>query len=68
MEQITVFLPPDPGDSQLEPPAGQRLSHLYKPAVMEGILSAPEVPGCAGQQPASSFTSCEEATEHTVLT
>lgn len=34
-----------------EPPAGQRLGHLYRPAVMEGTPSAPEAPGCAGQQP-----------------
>lgn len=50
------------------PPAGQHLGHPYKPAVMEGTPAAPEAPGCAGTQPASSFISCEEATERTVLT
>lgn len=30
--------------------------------------SVPEAPGCTGQQPASSFISCEVAIQHTVLT
>lgn len=48
--------------------AGRHSGHLYSTAVMEGTPSVPEAAGCAGKQPTSSFTTCEEATQHTVLT
>lgn len=69
MEHIPVILPPRPGGSPAqEPLAGQRFGHLYNTAVMEGTPWVPEAAGCAGKQPTSSFTTCEEATQRTVLT
>lgn len=54
--------------STSEPLAGQHLGRLYKTVVLEGSPSVPEAPGCAGEQPASSFSTWEVATQHTVLT
>lgn len=69
MEHIPVILPPALEDSQLRSPCWPTLwSSLQHCSHMEGTPIGPRAAGCAGKQPTSSFTTCEEATQHTVLT